>query len=136
MFRHCPEPEYDELSEGGTRYLFRLDHFEFRDTLDGEGFLHFFVTENAADETIAYETDQASMYEFMARYLAGAYEKDHYQMERSPTHAALLDVMEIATARARSGDPGFSFDHAEDGAEEMDGADGADEEDWRQEGER
>lgn len=31
-------------------------------------------------------------------------------MERSPAHEALLDTLEIASARARSGESEFSFD--------------------------
>lgn len=123
MFRLSTEAEHEELSEGGTRYLFRLDHFEFRDTLDGHGYLRFFVVEQGEPAPSYYETDQEAMYEFMARYLAGLFEKTHYEMERSPTHAALMDVMELATARARSGDPGFSFEEADP----LDGEDDADE---------
>ena len=129
MLRHCTESDFDEMSEGGTRYLCKLDHYDFRDTLDGEGFLHFVVAEETEGEPQYYEADQEVMYEFMARYLAGEYEKEHYEMQRSPTHAALLDVLEMATARARSGDPGFTFDEV-DGDEDLEEAEGPDEE-WR-----
>jgi hypothetical protein len=57
-----------------------------------------------------YETDRETMYELMARYLAGEYEKAEYEMERSPAHEALLDTLEIAAARARAGETEFSFD--------------------------
>lgn len=123
MLRLSSEAEHEEMSEGGTRYLFKLDHYEFRDTLDGHGYLHYLVVEEADPEATYYETDQETMYEFMARYLAGLFEKTHYEMERSPTHAALMDTMEMATARARSGDSGFAFDTAgemEEDAEEAD----------------
>jgi hypothetical protein len=122
MFRRCSEPEYEELSEGGVRYLFQMDHLSFRDTLDGEGFLHFFVVEEA-DEPQFYESDQEVMYELMARFLAGEFEKAHYEMERSPTHAALMDVLELASARARAGDASFSFDHEMEDLEEEIGGD-------------
>lgn len=113
MFRQSSDAEHEELSEGGTRYLFQLDHYGFRDTLDGHGYLHFFVVEETEEDPAYYETDRLAMYEFMARYLAGLYEKTHYDMERSPTHAALMDVMEMATARARAGDSAFAFEDAE-----------------------
>ena len=132
MFRQCTEAEFDEISEGGTRYLFRLDHYELRDTLDGEGYLHFVVVESPQGDPVFYEADQEVMYEFMARYLAGEYEKVHHEMQRSPTHAALLDVLEMATARARSGDSHFSFDQVdEDEAGELEELEGSDEE-WRE----
>lgn len=122
MFRRCSEPEYEELSEGGVRYLFQMDHLSFRDTLDGDGFLHFFVVEET-DDPHFYESDQEVMYEFMARFLAGEYEKAHYEMERSPTHAALMDVLELVTARARAGDSTFSFDDEMEELEEEVGDD-------------
>jgi len=50
------------------------------------------------------------MYEFMARYLAGEYEKSEYELERSPAQEALLDTLEIAAARARSGETEREFD--------------------------
>lgn len=114
MFRQSSEVEYEEMAQGGTRYLFRMDHYHFSDTLDGDGYLHYFVSEESGDEAAVYETDHDTMYEFMARYLAGVYEKTHYEMVRSPTHAALMDLLELATARARSGDPAFSFDVVEE----------------------
>lgn len=137
MFRKCSETEFDELSEGGTRYLFQLDNFDFRDTLDGEGYLHFVVVEESDGDPTFYEADQEVMYEFMARYLAGEYEKIHYEMELSPTHAALLDVMEMASARARSGDPSFTFDQVvedQDEIGEVEEVDGSEEE-WRDDSE-
>ncbi|MBV9773752.1 MAG: hypothetical protein JO040_07375, partial [Gemmatimonadetes bacterium] len=67
------------------------------------------------DEPRVYETDPATMYEFMARYLAGEYEKEEYEMERSPAQEALLDALELATARARSGDTDFAFDDLDEG---------------------
>lgn len=131
MFRQSSDAEHEEMSEGGTRYLFQLDHYGFSDTLDGHGYLHFFVVEESDNGPAYYETDQEVMYELMARYLAGVYEKSHYEMERSPTHAALMDVLELATARARSGDPGFAFEDGEDleEAEEVEEPDGFEDED-------
>lgn len=112
MFRLSSESEHEARSQGGTRYLFALGHYECHDTMDGEGELHHFVvdTGGAGAETAVYETDRATMYELMARYLAGEYEKREYDMERSPAHEALLDTLEIAGARARAGESEFSFD--------------------------
>ena len=117
MFKQCTEDEYAQGSEGGTRYLFALDGFEFHDTMDEEGRLHHFVLESGEDEEepAIYEADQPTMYELMARYLAGEYEKEAYELERSPAHEALLDLLELATARSRSGDSGFSLDELEEG---------------------
>ncbi len=112
MFRKSSEDEHEQSSQGGTRYLFALGHFQCHDAMDGEGGLHHFVVETggAAEEAPVYETDRVTMYELMARYLAGEYEKREYEMERSPAHEALLDTLEIAAARARAGESEFSFD--------------------------
>jgi hypothetical protein len=112
MFRLSSESEHETRSQGGTRYLFALGHYECHDTMDGEGELHHFVVDTGGDgaESPVYETDRATMYELMARYLAGEYEKREYEMERSPAHEALLDTLEIAAARARAGESEFSFD--------------------------
>jgi hypothetical protein len=112
MFRKSSEDEHEQKSQGGTRYLFALGHFECHDAMDGEGELHHFVVETggATTDDPVYETDRVTMYELMARYLAGEYEKREYEMERSPAHEALLDMLEIAAARARAGESEFSFD--------------------------
>jgi hypothetical protein len=112
MFRLSSEDEHEERSQGGTRQLFSLAHFRFHDAMDGEGTLHHFVAETGAsgEGGPVYETDRETMYELMARYLAGEYEKAEYEMERSPAHEALLDTLEIAAARARAGESEFSFD--------------------------
>lgn len=116
MFRLSSEDEYGTRSEGGRRYLFGLHRFEFHDTLDEEGAMHQFVVEEGEDgaDPAVYATDPPTMYEFMARYLAGEYEKVEYEMERSPAHDALLDILELATAQARNGDTGFSFEELEE----------------------
>lgn len=124
MFRKSPDGDYQDLSEGGVRHLFRLGPFEFHDTLDADGTFHHFVLEGApgeddAEERPAYEVDQETMYELMARFLAGEYEKAEYRMERSPGHDALLDLLEMATARARAGETEFSFDDLERGETEV-----------------
>jgi hypothetical protein len=113
MFRLSSEEEYQEGSEGGTRHLFALGHFEFHDTLDGAGRLRHFVLETGDDAGV-FEAGREAMYEFMARYLAGLYEKVEYGMERSPAHEALLDNLELAAARARSGEADFSLDDLEE----------------------
>jgi hypothetical protein len=110
MFKQSGEGEYEANAESGVRHLFRLAHYEFQDTLDGEGVFHHHVIETADDDTVAYEAGRELMYEFMARYLAGVYEKEEYEMDRSPGHEALLDVLELATARARAGETDFSVD--------------------------
>ncbi len=114
MFRLSSDDEYQEGSEGGTRHLFALGHFEFHDTLDGEGRLRHFVLETGDDAGI-FEAGREVMYEFMARYLAGLYEKEEYDMERSPAHEALLDNLELAAARARAGETEFFLDDLEAG---------------------
>ncbi|HET6765425.1 MAG TPA: hypothetical protein VFH27_17185, partial [Longimicrobiaceae bacterium] len=110
MFKQSGEGEYEANSESGVRHLFRLAHYAFQDTLDGEGVFHHHVIETADDDTVAYEAGRELMYEFMARYLAGVYEKEEYDLDRSPGHEALLDVLELATARARAGETDFSVD--------------------------
>lgn len=120
MFRQRTEDEHVASAEGGVRHLFVLDHFEFHDTLDEEGEIHHFVLEYADEEEVepaAYETDRATMYELMARYLAGEYEKEEYDLERSPAHEALLDLLEMAAARARSGEFDFSLEDLEEETE-------------------
>lgn len=129
MFRERSGDEYERGSEGGRRHLFALAGFTFQDTLDGEGRMRHFVLEAERDGeegARSYEADRPTMYELMARYLAGEYEKAEYGMERSPAHEALLDLLEIATARARSGDGDFTLDALEgagldDGEEDEDG---------------
>ena len=115
MFRKSPDDDYEHLSEGGVRHLFRLGPYEFHDTLDEDGVFHHFVLEAArgGEEARAYEVDTEIMYEMMARFLAGEYEKAEYRLERSPGHEALLDLLEIATARARAGDDDFSLEELE-----------------------
>lgn len=116
MFRRSSGDEYASSSQGGRRYLFGIARYEFHDTLDEQGRMHQFVVEgDEEDEPAVYETDPPTMYEFMARYLAGEYEKEEYEMERSPAQEALLDALELATARARSGDTGFVFDDLDEG---------------------
>lgn len=110
MFSHVSEEAYDSGSEGGTRYLFGMNHYEFHDTLDEDGLPRHFVLEYDEHDTRFYEVDRGSMYECMARYLAGEYEKREYEMDESPTHAALLDLLELATAKARMGDSDFTLD--------------------------
>ena len=109
MFRKSPDGDYEALSEGGVRHLFRLGPYEFHDTLDDDDVFHHFVLEGVgegddASEATAYEVDRETMYEFMARFLAGEYEKAEYEMQRSPGHDALLDLLELATARVRAGE--------------------------------
>jgi hypothetical protein len=121
MFRLSSPDEFEQASEAGTRFLFALGHFEFRDALDAEGELHHFVLDasDEAEEPTVFEADRLAMYEFMARFLAGEYEKREYRLERSPAQDALLDTLEIAAARARAGEETFVFDDL-DGVEEWD----------------
>ncbi|HEV2149610.1 MAG TPA: hypothetical protein VGR37_19575 [Longimicrobiaceae bacterium] len=121
MFRKSSEAEYQENAVGGIRHLFQLGPFEFHDTLDAEDRFRHFVREAPAgdEEEAVYEVDRESMYEFMARYLAGEYEKTEYDMERSPGHDALLDLLELAAARARSGETEFSLEELEQGETEV-----------------
>lgn len=81
--------------------------------------LHHFVVESSDEEegSRVFEVDSQTMYELMARFLAGEYEKREYRLERSPAHAALLNLLELATARARSGDSGFALVPGEDEAD-------------------
>ena len=112
MLRQRSEEEYDADREGGVRHLFRLGQYEFQDTMDGEEKFHHYILEHAggSDEIPRYEVDRETMYEFMARFLAGTHEMEEYKMERSPAHDTLLDVLEIAAARARSGEGEFSWE--------------------------
>jgi hypothetical protein len=120
MYRKSSDEEYEQGSAAGTRHLFTLGHFEFLDAMDGEGELHHFVLDSSESDEGAgiFETDQMAMYEFMARFLAGEYEKREYRLERSPAQDALLDTLEIAAARARAGETTFVFDDLD--AEEWD----------------
>jgi len=115
MFRQSSETEYEGRSVGGSRHLFAIDSYEFFDVLDEEGKLHHFIIEHGDEEEgpAVYQTDRANMYEFMARFLAGEYEKREYDLQKSPAHGALLDALELALAAARSGQTGFSFDDLE-----------------------
>lgn len=120
MFRERSEQHYQDGSEGGVRNLFTLGPYEFHDTMNAEGELHHFIVEPVSDEgTGIYEVDQPTMYEFMARFLAGHYEMKEYQLEHSPAHDSLLDVLEMVTARARGGESGFSWDEFDPGDTEL-----------------
>lgn len=120
MFRHTSEDEYQSHSEGGVRHLFELGPYRFQDTAGSEGDLHHCILESAEGRDQAtYEVDRDTMYEFMARYLAGEYEIREYNLDRSPAHDALLDVLELATARARSGESDFSWDEFDPGETEV-----------------
>jgi hypothetical protein len=112
MFRERSPDQYEEQSSAGVRYLFRLGNFSFEDTIDEDGEFHHFIEEAAMNGEPAsrYEVDRETMYEFAARYLAGLYELEKYRLRESPGHVELLDVLEIATARARSGESDFSWD--------------------------
>lgn len=111
MLKQRSTQAYETGSEGGVRNLFSLGPYEFQDTLDGDEAVHHFILEVDEDGApFAYEIDQPTMYEFMARFLGGEYEMKEYHLERSPGHEALLDVLEMATARARAGESGFSWD--------------------------
>lgn len=118
MFRQCTVDDHQTRAEGGIRHLFTLGPYQFQDTMDGEGRLHHFILEPSAGGVgpQIYEVDRETMYEFMARFLAGQYEMEEYGLEHSPGHDELLDVLEIASARARGGESEFSweeFDPAE-----------------------
>lgn len=121
MFRLRNVTEYETGSEAGVRHLFRLGSYEFQDTLDEDETYHRFILDSSNEETglVVYEVDTDTMYEFMARYLAGVYEKTEYRMEQSPGHAALLDLLEIATARARAGEDDFNLDEITRGETEV-----------------
>jgi hypothetical protein len=127
MFRRISEREYEERSAGGVRHLFRIDHFVLQDGLDDEGALHHCVIESGDDGDAAgwYLADRATMYEFLARYLAGEYEKKEYELARSPAHETLLDILEEAAARARSGETDFDITEIEEG-EPLELEDGSD----------
>jgi hypothetical protein len=132
MFRRCSDDEFDERSSAGTRPLFRVGSFVFQDTMDGEGGLHHMVIEKD-DEAAAYEMDQPTMYEMVARYLAGEYEKEAYELEHSPAHHALLDLLEMAAARARSGECEFTIADLDGSSEDIEDFGDEDELDDREE---
>lgn len=120
MFRLRSEENYQEGSEGGVRNLFSLGPYEFHDTMGREGELHHYIVEPAADEGPGiYEVDRQTMYEFMARFLAGHYELKEYHLEHSRGHDELLDVLEMVTARARAGESGFSWEEFDNGDTEL-----------------
>lgn len=119
MFRQRSEEEYEAGSGGGIRNLFTLGPYEFQDTIGGEDELHHFILEPAGENPGIYEVDRPTMYEFMARFLGGHYEMEEYQLERSPGHDALLDMLEMVTARARAGESGFSWEEFDHGDSEL-----------------
>jgi aminoglycoside phosphotransferase len=112
MFKLRSQTDYETRSAAGVRELFTLGQYRFHDTLDDDGAMHHFVTDTAGTEgeAEAYEMDAPTAYEFMARYLAGLHEMEEYAMEQSPAQDELLDVLEIATARARAGETDFTWD--------------------------
>jgi hypothetical protein len=133
MFRLRDVEAYETGSEAGVRHLFRVGSYEFQDTLDEDETFHRFILDSSNEEAglAVYEVDTETMYEFMARYLAGVYEKAEYGMEQSPGHAALLDLLEIATARARAGETEFNLDEITRGETEVLGdAEETDEDGW------
>lgn len=135
MFRLRNVTEYETGSEAGVRHLFRLGSYEFQDTLDEDETYHRFILDSSNEETglAVYEVDTDTMYEFMARYLAGVYEKTEYKMDQSPGHAALLDLIEIAAARARAGETEFNLDEITRGETEVLGEQQeVDEDGWRE----
>jgi hypothetical protein len=117
MFRRCTDEQAEERSSAGARPLFRVGSFVFQDSMDGDGRLHHLVVEDD-EEGGVYEADQATMYELVARYLAGEYEKEAYDLEHSPAHHALLDLLELAAARARGGEWDFTVSDLDDSAED------------------
>jgi len=121
MLRQRSEGEYEVGSEGGVRHLFKLGQYEFQDTLDADEGMHHFIRGGAAQvaDALAYEVDRDTMYEFMARFLAGRFELEEYGMEQSPSHLALLDMLEIATARARAGVSDFSWEEFDEAENEL-----------------
>lgn len=144
MLRSRDEDQFRASHDGGVRHLFELGPYTFQDTMDADEAMHHFIAERSeGGEESYYEVDPDTMYEFMARYLAGAYEVERYRLERSPGHDSLLDVLEIATARARAGESEFSweeFDRAEtelmeDDLPDDDGMDEQEEEDENDEDE-
>lgn len=116
MFRHTSDEVYARRSTAGVRHLFSLGSFTFQDAMDGNGALRHFVVERGdpGGEPAPYEADLATMYEMVARFLAGEFEKREYRLEQSPAHHELLDILEMAAARARSGDPTFSLAELEE----------------------
>jgi hypothetical protein len=120
MFELSSEDLHQERAQAGVRHLFRIGNFTFEDTVDEAGGMHHFVRASGDPEgdVAFYEADRYTMYEFLARYLAGEYEKQEYDMDRSPGHAALLDLLELATARARAGESDFSIDELDEGINE------------------
>jgi hypothetical protein len=130
MFRQLSDTEYEAFSAGGVRHLFRIDHWELQDALDEEGGLHHCLIESTAtdEEVSAYVADQPTMYEFLARYLAGEYEKREYRLARSPAHETLLDILEEAAARARNGESDFAIEELVEDGETLEFEDGGEEE--------
>lgn len=134
MLRLRTEEEYEATASGGIRHLFTLGQYDFQDTMDDDDLLHHFIREQPGEgeESRSYEVDRETMYEFMARYLAGLYELEEYDLDQSPSHLSLLDVLEIATARSRAGESEFSwdaFDQVEPEVIDDDGGDADDAED-------
>lgn len=120
MFRARAEDQFAGHREAGVRQLFTLGRYRFQDTLDGEGAHHHYVVDESMEGApAAYEMDRETMYEFMARYLAGEYEMEEYRLEHSPAHDEMLDVLELATARARTGETDFSWDEVDQGQTEI-----------------
>jgi hypothetical protein len=112
MFRERTAEEYEQLAAAGVRHLFSLGDYTFHDTIDDDGIHHHFVSDSNGEGTEEhhYEMDTPVTYEFMARFLAGEHEMREYDLERSPAHEELLDILEILTARARAGEHDFSWD--------------------------
>jgi hypothetical protein len=112
MFREREAGQYEEAAEAGIRHLFSLGEYVFQDAMDGDGVLRHFVcaTPDESGRTSFFEMDTPVVYEFMARFLAGEYELRELEVEHSPAHDELLDVLEILTARARAGETDFSWD--------------------------
>jgi hypothetical protein len=119
MFRLISDEDYERDASAGTRPLFAVGHFVFQDGMDGDGRLHHLVVEHGEEEDLFFEADQAVMYELVARYLAGEYEKAAYDLAFSPGHHALLDLLELATARARAGETDFDLAELDGAAEEI-----------------
>lgn len=120
MFKLRSDDEYAAAAEGGIRNLFTLGPYEFHDTVDTESVMHHFIVEPAdEDGPGVYEVDHPTMYEFMARYVAGVYEMEEYELEHSPGHDELLDVLEMATARARAGESRFTWEEFDKGDTEL-----------------
>jgi hypothetical protein len=121
MFRQISDSDFEEMSAGGVRHLARIDHFRLQDVLDDGGELRHCLLElnEEGEEQAAFLADQPTMYEFLARYLAGEWEKREYRLTRSPAHDTLLDMLEMATARARAGDTDFVVDDLVEDEEEF-----------------